>query len=95
MFIPMKSKIEKYEVKEEGDNMIYKCPICKERVEIMTTLHLQRHGLTMDEFKEQYPEFFSRKTQRRAFNPPMKFTNEQQNDITADHDHKKRMINQR
>ena len=73
--------------------MVYVCPICHERVEIITTVHLKKHGLTMGEFKTKYSDFFSRENKRKGFALGMVFLPDAHQEITADHDHHFRMIN--
>ena len=37
--------------------MSIRCPICKEIFGDLTSSHIKKHGLTMEEFHRKYPEF--------------------------------------
>jgi hypothetical protein len=41
---------------KEWINLMIKCPICGKSYVEITPSHVKKHGLTMAEFKEKYPE---------------------------------------
>ena len=53
-FSKYKKKVERKKKLKKDGNFVY-CPICGEKYEKLTPSHLKTHGLTMEEFKEKYP----------------------------------------
>lgn len=54
-FSKYKKKIEHENKLKKKENFVY-CPICGEKYEKLTPSHLKTHDLTMEEFKERYPD---------------------------------------
>ena len=47
---------------------MYTCPICKKKYGLITGSHLKTHGMTVTEFREQYPECQDALPKCRPFN---------------------------
>lgn len=54
-FKKYKKKIEKQEKLKKEENFVY-CPICGNKYEKITLSHLKTHGITLENFKEKYPD---------------------------------------
>jgi len=42
--------------KQEGN---FKCPVCGATLELLTHVHVNKHGMTKEQFLEKYPEYGS------------------------------------
>jgi len=41
--------------RKQGEN--FKCPVCGATLELLTHVHVAKHGMTKKQFLERYPEF--------------------------------------
>lgn len=56
------------------------CPICGKKLEVMNPAHCNKHGMTLREFKDKYPEVasqsFPKLTASKGRNVYLEYTNE-------------------